>query len=590
MDALQPLLEDAWLCYVGSTLTRASMSSLRDIDGYVVKWGNSTLTLLERSLQSALHSGAFMDAWTQGKFDITKTKPCNQCQCPQTQEHVLVCPKYRDLRDQVFLTEELDQLPRHLALHLLCQRSPWIDDLRAYFLGLPGNTDDFVSAPSGTGTGTQHLFTDGSHTADGRFETRRAAWGLHNATSHRPIGSGHLVGLPQTIVLGLRLPQSLPPSDGLCFGGVKVHIWLDALEIQKGLQQRLDGHCTSLDEHNTDLWFIVDALLAWWNVNLRLWNGLPHTMASLIHWRFVAVMIGHAASHSCWRFRRSGIRDIYQSAAEATQALLCHVSARQSFQTHFREHSDRIQWWGKWEPFVQFSWYSFNWHGSCTLCTKLRIPSWVSAIFVRVGFELMTSTIKLLFLLVFLGSLLVFWRLLRCSSLSEIPRLGTGLWWIAVLCSKGLIYRESFKRCFRIFAGTGAKALQCARISTDQHLEWPFLWHLLKASARHSGNCTWKPVHFHSPEANPALQRFGQTSGLNLQTCLLRHCRRCRHCRAQGTWKGVRAKHSEIDPILPIFTPPLHGPNMWIIPYIYHGFWLAVRIQRGFGAEMWPTS
>ena len=38
---LRHLLEDAWLCYVGSTLTRASMSSLRDIDGYVVEWGNS---------------------------------------------------------------------------------------------------------------------------------------------------------------------------------------------------------------------------------------------------------------------------------------------------------------------------------------------------------------------------------------------------------------------------------------------------------------------------------------------------------------------------------------------------------------------
>ena len=240
----------------------------------------------------------------------------------------------------------------------------------------------------------------------------------------------------------------------------------------------------------------------------------------------------------------------------------------QSFQTNFCEHSDRIQWRGKREPFVQFSWYSFNWHGSCTLCTKLRIPSWVSAIFVRIGFELMTSTIKLLFRLVFLGSLLVFWRLLRCSSLFEIPRMGTGPWWFAALCSKGLICRESFKRCFGIFAGTGAKALQCARISTDQHLEWPFLWHLLKASARHSGNCTWKPVHFHSPEANPALQRFGQTSGLDRQTCLLRHCRRSRRCRAQGTWKGVRAKHSEIDPILPIFTPPLHGPNMWVHPLL----------------------
>ena len=40
---LRHLLEDAWLCYVGSTLTRASMSSLRDIDGYVVKWRNSAL-------------------------------------------------------------------------------------------------------------------------------------------------------------------------------------------------------------------------------------------------------------------------------------------------------------------------------------------------------------------------------------------------------------------------------------------------------------------------------------------------------------------------------------------------------------------
>ena len=114
---LRHLLEDAWLCYVGSALTCSSMSSLSGIDGYVVEWGNSSL---ERSLQSALQSGAFMDAWTQGKFDVTKNKFCNQCHCPQTQEHVLVCPKHRDSRDQFFLTKELDQLPRHLALHLLC--------------------------------------------------------------------------------------------------------------------------------------------------------------------------------------------------------------------------------------------------------------------------------------------------------------------------------------------------------------------------------------------------------------------------------------------------------------------------------------
>ena len=180
---LRHLLEDAWLCYVGSALTCSSMSSLSGIDGYVVEWGNSTLTSLERSLQSALQSGAFMDAWTQGKFDVTKNKISNQCHCPQTQEHVLVCPKHRDSRDQFFLTKELDQLPRHLALHLLCQRPLWIDDLRACFLGLPDNTEDFVSAPSGSGT--QHLFTDGSHTADGRFETRRAAC-MGVAQCHQP--------------------------------------------------------------------------------------------------------------------------------------------------------------------------------------------------------------------------------------------------------------------------------------------------------------------------------------------------------------------------------------------------------------------
>ena len=84
---LRHLLEDAWLCYVGSALTCSSMSSLSGIDGYVVEWGNSSL---ERSLQSALQSGAFMDAWTQGKFDVTKNKFCNQCHCPQTQSRTCV--------------------------------------------------------------------------------------------------------------------------------------------------------------------------------------------------------------------------------------------------------------------------------------------------------------------------------------------------------------------------------------------------------------------------------------------------------------------------------------------------------------------
>ena len=75
------------------------MAGLTGIDVYVTKWRNGSLTSLERALQSALQSGAFLDEWTQGKFDVTKQRFCNQCLCPQTHAHLLVCPKYADLRD-----------------------------------------------------------------------------------------------------------------------------------------------------------------------------------------------------------------------------------------------------------------------------------------------------------------------------------------------------------------------------------------------------------------------------------------------------------------------------------------------------------
>ena len=82
------MLEEAWLRYVASTLTRPSMASLQDIDVYVTRWKTGTLTSLERSLQSAQQSGSFMDSWTQGKFDVTKVQLCHVCSCPNTHEHV----------------------------------------------------------------------------------------------------------------------------------------------------------------------------------------------------------------------------------------------------------------------------------------------------------------------------------------------------------------------------------------------------------------------------------------------------------------------------------------------------------------------
>lgn len=259
------------------------------------------------------------------------------------QEHFLFCPKYRDLRDKFFLTEELGQMPSSMALHLLCPRSPWIDDLRARFLCLPDTTGDFASAP--LGHGVQHLFTDGSHT-DGRFETHRAAWGLHNATSNQPICSGHLAGLPQ-IIARAELSAVIAAIRWSSFWRVQVHMCLDALEIHKGLQQRLDGHRTSVADSNADLWIIVDELLACaTDLVTTTWipSHLDQTKCESPFEEWIAIHNGIANSlwHSkftgCWMQCRPskqflsavGIseevgRETYQNDAEASQFLLCHV-------------------------------------------------------------------------------------------------------------------------------------------------------------------------------------------------------------------------------------------------------------------------
>ena len=69
----------------------------------------------------------------------------------------------------------------HSAQHLLCPRSPWLEDLRKYIWGLPDTTDNHVSFPADDGI--QHLSTDGSLMKDGRLETHRASWAVHSATS-----------------------------------------------------------------------------------------------------------------------------------------------------------------------------------------------------------------------------------------------------------------------------------------------------------------------------------------------------------------------------------------------------------------------
>ena len=343
----------------------------------------------------------------------------------------------------------------------------------------------WASAPFGHGV--QHLFTDGTHTADGRFETHRAAWGLHNATSHRPICSGHLAGLPQ------KLSTVIAAIQWSLFWRVQVHIWLDALEMQKDLQQRLDGHRTSVADSNADLWIIADELLATGATALLTTTWIPSHLdqtkceSPFEEWIGIHNGIADSLAARCNEDRPSFRQPLaFQKRWDERHTRMMQKLRNFYFAIFERDKankrsaasiSDRIQRWGKWESFVQFSWCPFNRHGPFTFCTNLRISCRVSAIFVRLASNTWNWFSGGLFLLAFWRSLLVFWRFRRCSPFSKSHDWELDLDGIEGHCSRGqlwLIFMESFKRCFGIFADTGVKALPCAKISINQHLEWPF--------------------------------------------------------------------------------------------------------------------
>ena len=258
---LSRLAQDAWLQHVAATAcTRASMATVQGLDFHILLECNSTLTAHEWSLQSALQSGSFIDKWQHGRYDVTQARVCKFCLVPDTHDHVLVCSRFANLRAQLGLTAaELTSWPRHFALHLLCSRSPYVDALRHYFEHLEDVTADFSSVPADLGV--QHLFTDGSCFAVGREELHQGAWAVFNATSGYPISGGPLPGLPQTIGRAelMAVISALRWSN---YFRQTVHLWIDAQHIHQGLQARIHGHTTSTGEANSDLWFVVDQLLA----------------------------------------------------------------------------------------------------------------------------------------------------------------------------------------------------------------------------------------------------------------------------------------------------------------------------------------
>ena len=254
------LVDDAWLLHISHELReRGTMTALYGIDRHASLHQCGRLTPYERGLVSSLQSGAFIDAWIHGKFDKTKTGLCSLCKVPETHEHLLICPKFEDSRQECgIMLSEFSQWPTSVTHHLLLPRAPCIDDLREYFLSLEDDFDPSWTSPANDTL--QHLFTDGSCFHRDRPELSQAAWSVFLANTTTPIATGWLPGLPQTIGRA-ELRAMLVALRWIAHWRCASHVWTDSQYVHTGLQRRLNGYKTKLTDSNGDLWLQVDALL-----------------------------------------------------------------------------------------------------------------------------------------------------------------------------------------------------------------------------------------------------------------------------------------------------------------------------------------
>ena len=260
LSLLLHLLDEAWLLKISHEVReRKTMNELFGIDRCTSQHGHAGLTAHERSLVSALQSGSFIDKWTHGRYDLTKDRLCSSCGIPETQDHLIVCPRFSQIRDDIGVSiSEIQQWPSCTTQHLLVPKSPFLDELRWHLCYDVAEPLDFVSEPSGAEL--QHLFTDGSCFGAGRTELQRAAWGVYNHTTQLPVATGFVPGLLQSIDRG-ELHALLAALSWAAFYRCRIHVWLDSLYVHRGFQKRLAGYRSTSDEPNLDLWIQVEQML-----------------------------------------------------------------------------------------------------------------------------------------------------------------------------------------------------------------------------------------------------------------------------------------------------------------------------------------
>ncbi|CAE6971394.1 Pol [Symbiodinium sp. CCMP2592] len=259
--SLRRMLQQAWLRFVAfQHQHRHSMADLRGIDLALLRACQRSLSALDLSRLSAIQSGAFWCGQQQARFDLCQNGLCARCGVEDSVEHrIRHCPRFAEARTgHEWVLDQWDSLPVSLTHHLLPSQNPFLPALRQQLLCIADTTGCFFS--SGSGSGWQFLFTDGSCSEFGHGDFALAGWGLILANTGAAIACGQVPGLTQSAPRAEILAMTAAVRWALYTGHCCI-VWTDADNVRNGVVhiQECGGIPGGAD---ADLWCTLRDLLS----------------------------------------------------------------------------------------------------------------------------------------------------------------------------------------------------------------------------------------------------------------------------------------------------------------------------------------
>ena len=137
--ALRGVAEDAWSQHVAREIgKRKDFADLQGFDLVAFRSGQRKLDVQSRKILQPVQDGSFLDARSQSKFDMEKSRLCSTCGEDDTHEHrCFRCPLFAEVHvKHAEIIERAAELPYSLRAHLIPSRNSFWGCFKR-FLAIP---------------------------------------------------------------------------------------------------------------------------------------------------------------------------------------------------------------------------------------------------------------------------------------------------------------------------------------------------------------------------------------------------------------------------------------------------------------------